>query len=226
MQLPGEPSPAVSVDGIPRPIDVRRPPGKSPRGHGRAGQLEVKSSGYAEFNRQSDESVEKDLLPTDSTAVPTTLLLLILVCRSGAVALPPLAVAGFSVVGASAILVVVAQFTSVSVFATTLTTALVLGLAVAHRAAPTGRADGRRQRPHPRHLRGDGVHPRPGNGAGNRHGRGGHAWSAGAHQKYGDPIGARSRGAPIRNETVISDPPRGHAETPSSLSSHRSEGVS
>lgn len=187
----------------------------------------MKSGGYAEFNRQSDESVEKDLLPAESTAVPTTLLVLILAFRSGAAALLPLAVAGVSVVGSPAIPVVVAQFTSVPVFATDLTTALVLGLAVAHRAALTGRADGRRRtRLHPRHPRGDGVHPRPGNGAGNRHGRGGHAWSAGAHQKYGEPIGARSRGAPIRNGTVISGPPRGHAETPSSLSSHRSEGVS
>ncbi|MFJ5735460.1 MMPL family transporter [Streptomyces microflavus] len=114
----------------------------------------MKSSGYAEFNRQAGESVEKDLLPADSTAVPTPLLLLILVFRSGAAALLPLAVAGVSVVGSPAILVVVAQFTSVSVFATNLTTALVLGLATAHRATLTGRADGRRRtRPHPRHLR-------------------------------------------------------------------------
>ncbi|MFJ8557101.1 MMPL family transporter [Streptomyces microflavus] len=167
MQLPGEPSPAVSVDGIPRRIDVRRPPRKSPRGHGRAEQLEVKSSGCAEFNRQAGESVEKDLLPADSTAVPTPLLLLILVFRSGAAALLPLAVAGVSVVGSPATPVVVAQFTSVSVFATNLTTALVLGLATAHRATLTGRADGRRRtRPHPRNLQGDGVRPRPGNGAG------------------------------------------------------------
>lgn len=144
----------------------------------------MKSGGYAEFNRQSDESVEKDLLPAKSTAVPTTLLVLILAFRSGAAALLPLAVAGVSVVGSPAIPVVVAQFTSVPVFATDLTTALLLGPGTAH------------------------------------------AWSAGAHQKYGEPIGARSRGAPIRNETVISGPPRGHAETPSSLSSHRSEGVS
>ncbi|AGK78458.1 hypothetical protein SFUL_3530 [Streptomyces microflavus DSM 40593] len=98
----------------------------------------MKSSGYAEFNRQAGESVEKNLLPADSTAVPTPLLLLILVFRSGAAALLPLAVAGVSVVGSPAILVVVAQFTSVSVFATNLTTALGLGLATAHRAAPPG----------------------------------------------------------------------------------------
>lgn len=87
----------------------------------------MKSSGYAEFNTQSDESVEKDLLPAESTAVPTTLLVLILAFRSGAAALLPLAVAGVSVVGSPAIPVVVAQFTSVPVFATDLTTALLLG---------------------------------------------------------------------------------------------------
>ncbi|MFJ8772717.1 MMPL family transporter [Streptomyces microflavus] len=196
MQLPGEPSPAVSVDGIPRPIDARRPPRKSRRGHGRAGQLEVKSGGYAEFNRQSDESVEKDLLPTESTAVPTTLLVLILVFRSGAAAPLPLAFAGVSVVGSPTIPVVVAQFTSVPVFATDLTTALLLGPGTASATATAAAV-----------MRGPPV-------------------PTSAHQKYGEPIGARSRGAPIRNETVISGPPRGHAETPSSLSSHRSEGVS
>lgn len=97
---------------------------------GEQGSLEVKSGGYAEFNRQANESVEKDLLLAESIAVPITLLLLILVFRSGAAALLPLAVAGVSVVGSLAILVVVAQFTSVSIFATNLTTALGLGLAI------------------------------------------------------------------------------------------------
>ncbi|MFF7256830.1 MMPL family transporter [Streptomyces microflavus] len=110
---------------------MRRPPRKSPRGHGRAEQLEVKSSSYAEFNRQADESVEKDLLTAESTAVPTTLLLLILVFRSGAAAPLPLAVAGVSVVGSPTTPVVVAQFTSVPVFATDLTTAFILGLGTA-----------------------------------------------------------------------------------------------
>lgn len=97
---------------------------------GEQGSLQVKSGGYAEFNRQSNEKVEKDLLLAESIAVPITLLLLILVFRSGAAALLPLAVAGVSVVGSLAALVVIAQFTSVSVFATNLTTALGLGLAI------------------------------------------------------------------------------------------------
>ncbi|MDX2403325.1 MMPL family transporter [Streptomyces microflavus] len=126
----------------------------APEVTGDQGSLEVKSGGCTEFNRQADESVEKDLLTAQSTAVPTTLLVLILVFRSGAAALLPLTVAGVSVVGSPATPVVVAQFTSVSVFTTNLTTALVLGLATAHRATLTGRADGRRRtRPHPRHLR-------------------------------------------------------------------------
>ncbi|QQC89678.1 MMPL family transporter [Streptomyces alfalfae] len=97
---------------------------------GDQGSLAVKSGGYAEFNRQANEKVEKDLLLAESIAVPITLLLLILVFRSGAAALLPLAVAGVSVVGSLAALVVIAQFTSVSVFATNLTTALGLGLAI------------------------------------------------------------------------------------------------
>ncbi|MET8375731.1 MMPL family transporter [Streptomyces microflavus] len=95
----------------------------------------MKSSSYAEFNRQADESVEKNLLPAESTAVPTTLLLLILVFRSGAAAPLPLAFAGVSVVGSPTIPVVVAQFTSVPVFATDLTTALLLGPGTAQATA-------------------------------------------------------------------------------------------
>ncbi|MBK5992241.1 MMPL family transporter [Streptomyces sp. MBT58] len=87
----------------------------------------MKSSGYAEFNRQADENVEKGLLTAEPTAIPTTLLLLILAFRSAAAAPLPLAVAGVSVVGSPAIPVVVAQLTSAPVFATDLTTALLLG---------------------------------------------------------------------------------------------------
>ncbi|MFJ5653977.1 MMPL family transporter [Streptomyces microflavus] len=203
MQPPGEPSPAVSVDGIPRRIDVRRPPRKSPRCHGRAERLEVKSSGYAEFNRQADESVEKGLLTAESTAIPTTLLLLILVFRSAAAAPLPLAVAGVSVVGSPAIPVVVAQLTSVPVFATDLTTALLLGPGTAPATATAAAAMRGPPTPTSAHQR----PPAPTRSTANR-------------------SGPRSRGAPIRNETVISGPSRGHTETPSSLSSHRSEGVS
>ncbi|MEU0760281.1 MMPL family transporter [Streptomyces microflavus] len=102
----------------------------------------MKSSSYAEFNRQADESVEKNLLTAESTAVPTTLLLLILVFRSGAAAPLPLAFAGVSVVGSPTLPVVVAQFTSVPVFATDLTTALLLrpGNGVGNRHGRSGHA--------------------------------------------------------------------------------------
>lgn len=197
MQLPGEPSPAVSVDGIPRRIDVRRPPRKSPRCHGRAERLEVKSSGYAEFNRQADESVEKGLLTAESTAIPTTLLLLILVFRSAAAAPLPLAVAGVSVVGSCG---------------------HPGGRGAAHLGARL------RHRPHHR------APPRPGNGAGEppRPQRPCvvHRCPPAPTRSTANRSGPRSRGAPIRNETVISGPSRGHAETPSSLIFHRSEGVS
>ena len=97
---------------------------------GDQGSLQVKSGGYAEFNRQANVKVEEDLLLAESIAFPITLLLLILVFRSGMAALLPLAIAGVSVVGSLAVLVVIAQFTSVSIFATNLATALGLGLAI------------------------------------------------------------------------------------------------
>ncbi|MFB6424805.1 MMPL family transporter [Streptomyces microflavus] len=138
----------------------------------------MKSSGYAEFNRQADESVEKGLLTAESTAIPTTLLLLILVFRSAAAAPLPLAVAGVSVVGSPAIPVVVAQLTSAPVFATDLTTALLLGPGTAPATATAAAA-----------MRGP---PAP----------------TSAHQKYGEPIGAPEPGSadPQRNRDLRSIP--------------------
>ncbi|MCF6526519.1 MMPL family transporter [Streptomyces sp. JJ36] len=92
--------------------------------------LDVISGGATEANRQSSEEIEKDLLMAEGVAVPITLILLILVFGSGMAALLPLAVAGISVIGSLALLTVIAEFTPVSVFATNLTTALGLGLAI------------------------------------------------------------------------------------------------
>lgn len=92
--------------------------------------LEVISGGLTEVNRQASEEIEKDLLMAEGVAVPITLVLLVLVFGSGMAALLPLAVAGISVVGSLALLTVIAEFTPVSVFATNLTTALGLGLAI------------------------------------------------------------------------------------------------
>ncbi|MFJ1955184.1 MMPL family transporter [Streptomyces microflavus] len=138
----------------------------------------MKSSGYAEFNRQADESVEKNLLTAESTAVPTTLLLLILVFRSGAAAPLPLAVAGVSVVESPTIPVVVAQVTSVPVFATDLTTALLLGPGTAPATATAAAV-----------MRGPPV-------------------PTSAHQKYGEPIGAPEPGSADsqRNRDLRSTP--------------------
>ena len=63
-------------------------------------------------------------------AIPITLLLLLLVFGSVVAALLPLAIGALSVVGTFLVLLVVNQFTEVSVFALNLTTAMGLGLAI------------------------------------------------------------------------------------------------
>lgn len=102
----------------------------APQVTGEQGVLTVKSGGAAEFNRQANDRVGVDLTKAEGIAVPLTLVLLVLVFGSGVAALLPLAVAGVSVVGSLAVLRVIAEFTPVSVFATNLTTALGLGLAI------------------------------------------------------------------------------------------------
>ncbi|MFI6053190.1 MMPL family transporter [Streptomyces violascens] len=102
----------------------------APQVTGAQGALRVKSGGAAEFNRQANDRVGVDLTKAEGIAVPITLVLLVVVFGSGIAALLPLAVAGVSVVGSLAVLRVIAEFTPVSVFATNLTTALGLGLAI------------------------------------------------------------------------------------------------
>ncbi|MDI6411233.1 MMPL family transporter [Streptomyces albus] len=102
----------------------------APKLTGERDGVRVVSGGGTEANRQASERVEKDLLRAEGVAVPITLVLLVLVFGSGMAALLPLAVAGVSIVGSLALLTVIAQFAPVSVFATNLTTALGLGLAI------------------------------------------------------------------------------------------------
>ncbi|MFD1660508.1 MMPL family transporter [Streptomyces caeni] len=97
---------------------------------GTQGILHVRSGGLLEANRQASATLEKDLDTSEGIVVPITLILLILVFGSGMAALLPLAVAGVSIMGSLALLEVIAQFTPVSIFATDLTTALGLGLAI------------------------------------------------------------------------------------------------
>ena len=88
------------------------------------------STGPAEISRQAREQAEKDLQRSELIAAPLTLIALLVVFRGLRPALLPLAVAIFAVLGTYAALSLIAQFTTVSIFALNLTTALGLGLSI------------------------------------------------------------------------------------------------
>ena len=88
------------------------------------------ATGPVEISRQARENAKNDLLRSELIATPLTLLALLLVFRGLRPALLPLAVAIFAILGTYTVLSVIAQLTTVSVFALNLTTALGLGLAI------------------------------------------------------------------------------------------------
>jgi putative drug exporter of the RND superfamily len=76
------------------------------------------------------DTITSDLAVAELIAFPITLLLLLFVFRSLIAALLPLAVGAIAIVGTFVVLEVLAQLTTVSIFALNLTTALGLGLAI------------------------------------------------------------------------------------------------
>jgi putative drug exporter of the RND superfamily len=76
------------------------------------------------------DTITSDLAVAELIAFPITLLLLLFVFRSLIAALLPLAVGAFAIVGTFVVLEVLAELTTVSIFALNLTTALGLGLAI------------------------------------------------------------------------------------------------
>ena len=88
------------------------------------------ATGSAEVSRQAREQAEKDLVRSELIAAPLILIALLVVFRGVRPALLPLVVAVFAVLGTFTVLRVLAQITTVSVFALNLTTALGLGLAI------------------------------------------------------------------------------------------------
>jgi RND superfamily putative drug exporter len=90
----------------------------------------VAVGGFAEVFRQVGATIEKDLARAEATAIPITLLLLVVVFGSVVAAGLPLAIGVLSIVGTLFVLFVVSQFTSVSIYALNLTTAMGLGLAI------------------------------------------------------------------------------------------------
>jgi len=90
----------------------------------------VESGGPLLVYKQIDDQVKKDSSLAEMLAFPVLFLLTLLFFRSVVAALLPLVVAAVSVVGTFAVLRTVVEFTSVSIFAVNLVTALGLGLAI------------------------------------------------------------------------------------------------
>lgn len=94
------------------------------------GRLEVRMGGSATVGQAIQDTILHDLGVAELMAFPVVIALLLLVSRSVVAAALPLLIAVFAVEGANALLRALAPFTSVSVFALNLTTALGIGLAV------------------------------------------------------------------------------------------------
>jgi RND superfamily putative drug exporter len=92
--------------------------------------VEVGVSGREAVFAEMGDTIEDDLARAELIALPITLVLLILVFRSVIAALLPIAVGGLAIIGTFFVLDAVASFTTVSIFALNLTTAMGLGLAI------------------------------------------------------------------------------------------------
>ena len=95
-----------------------------------ASPITVRVGGFGPVFAEINETIEADLLRAEMIAIPLTLVLLLLVFGSVVAATLPLVIGALSVVGTFLVLLVVNQFTEVSVFALNMTTAMGLGLAI------------------------------------------------------------------------------------------------
>jgi RND superfamily putative drug exporter len=95
-----------------------------------ASPISVRVGGFGPVFAEVNETIEADLVRAEAIALPVTLVLLLVVFGSVVAALLPLAIGALSVVGTFLVLLVVNQFTEVSVFALNMTTAMGLGLAI------------------------------------------------------------------------------------------------
>jgi RND superfamily putative drug exporter len=93
-------------------------------------QLSVEVGGQAQVFHQVGTQVQEDLKRAEMLSLLPTLLLLLLIFRSGVASLLPLAIGAVSVVGTLFVLRIITLFTHVSIFSLNLTTALGLGLAI------------------------------------------------------------------------------------------------
>jgi RND superfamily putative drug exporter len=92
------------------------------------GRIEV--GGQDEVFRQVSDTIESDLARAEAIAIPVTLVLLVFVFGGLVAASLPLFVGIVAIFGAFLSLFTIAQLTDVSVFSTTLTTGMGLGLAI------------------------------------------------------------------------------------------------
>ncbi|MCM2391797.1 MMPL family transporter [Streptomyces albipurpureus] len=97
---------------------------------GRQGDLTVRIGGSVAVQHEQQKLISEDLIRAELIALPITLLILMVVFGSAVAALLPLGIGVIAILGTNAVLRVITSFTDVSVFATNLTTALGLGLAI------------------------------------------------------------------------------------------------
>lgn len=97
---------------------------------GRQGGLTVRIGGSIAIQSEVQTLISEDLLRAEVIALPITLLILMVVFGSAVAALLPVGIGVLAILGTNAVLRVLTSFTDVSVFATNLTTALGLGLAI------------------------------------------------------------------------------------------------
>ncbi|SHL38474.1 MMPL family transporter [Streptomyces yunnanensis] len=102
----------------------------SPHVTGRQGVLQVSATGFAQVAVEVQQRSQQDLFRAEAYAAPVILLILLFVFGSAAAAVLPLLIGVFSILGTFVVLRVLSELTSVSIFATNITTALGLGLAI------------------------------------------------------------------------------------------------
>ncbi|GHE10251.1 MMPL family transporter [Streptomyces alanosinicus] len=101
-----------------------------PQVRGEQGVLDVTVTGSAQVSVEIEKRSEQDLAKAEAITAPATLLILLMVFGSAVAASLPLAVGLLSVLGTFLVLRLLSMVVSVSVFATNITTALGLGLAI------------------------------------------------------------------------------------------------
>ena len=95
-----------------------------------ASPITVGTGGFGPLFAEVNTTIEHDLVRAESIAFPITLLLLLVVFGSVMAALLPIMIGVLSITGTFLVLLVINEFTEVSVFALNMTIAMGLGLAI------------------------------------------------------------------------------------------------